>query len=63
MACTEWLKVFRWVDGQEDWEQPRHVKHGLDALSRMQLTRANEIMNRCPTENDQSSSQAPYKEC
>ena len=47
VACAEWMNVFRWMDGQEDWQQPRHVKHGLDELARMELKSANQILNRC----------------
>ncbi|CAM9630005.1 unnamed protein product [Ascophyllum nodosum] len=39
------MNVFRWMDGQEDWQQPRHVKHGLDELARMELKSANQILN------------------
>lgn len=40
------MKVFRWIDGQDDWQQPRHVKHGLINLSALPLDKANEMLNR-----------------
>ncbi|CAM9937360.1 unnamed protein product [Pylaiella littoralis] len=45
VACTEWIKVFRWIDGHEDWSQPRHTKHGLDVVQKMGADRGNEILN------------------
>lgn len=47
VACTEWIKVFRWIDGHEDWSQPRHTKHGLDVVRSMGADRGNQILNRC----------------
>lgn len=46
VACTEWLKVFRWIDGQADWTEPRHVKHGLNVLQQFGVKRGNHILNR-----------------
>lgn len=46
VASSEWLKVFRWVDRQDNWEQPKHKKHGLDYLSAMPLEDANDLLNR-----------------
>ncbi|CAM9523251.1 unnamed protein product [Discosporangium mesarthrocarpum] len=45
VACSEWLKVFRWVDGQANWEKPLHVKHGLNVLRDLELEAANSILN------------------
>ncbi|CAN0421047.1 unnamed protein product [Ectocarpus sp. 12 AP-2014] len=45
VACTEWIKVFRWIDGHEDWTEPRHQKHGLDVLEKMDVQRGNQILN------------------
>lgn len=45
VASSEWLKVFRWVDRQDNWEQPKHKKHGLDYLSAMPLEDANDLLN------------------
>lgn len=47
VACTEWIKVFRWIDGHEDWAEPRHQKHGLDVLEKMDAQRGNQILNKC----------------
>lgn len=46
VACTEWLKVFRWMDGQSDWSEPRHVKHGLKILQQYGVQGGNRILNR-----------------
>lgn len=46
VACTEWIKVFRWIDGHEDWAEPRHQKHGLDVLEELDVQRGNQILNR-----------------
>lgn len=46
VACTEWLKVFRWIDGQPDWTEPRHVKHGLNSLVQYGIKRGNNMLNR-----------------
>lgn len=46
MACTEWLKVFRWIDGQPDWTEPRHVKHGLNFLVQYGINGGNDMLNR-----------------
>lgn len=45
VASSEWFKVFRWIDGQSDWEQPRHINHGLDRLRDMDVGQANDILN------------------
>eukprot|EP00903_Cladosiphon_okamuranus_P012336 g11565.t1 len=45
VACTEWLKVFRWIDGQPNWTEPRHVKHGLNKLKQYGVKRGNSMLN------------------
>eukprot|EP00752_Nemacystus_decipiens_P007168 g6418.t2 len=45
VACTEWLKVFRWIDGQPNWTEPRHVKHGLLSLAQYGVEGGNTVLN------------------